>query len=826
MSVATPTARTARVKVATAGGVVTYEKVATALGWYWRSDAPRSTLKAALRRPTGFHKVASLGGDPEGSFEQAFSSLAYTYLKDKAPQLLDHVVGFQLMERNEDSTKAVGIFGIKLGDQWLYAPSFFLNGELKGHELLYVKKQDCFVPLKENWINYLKGHEPHLLGQGSKQDAYQLGGLAPDVSRLSNLPGLGKLSCDMQSWAVPYLPVHAAATTKAASYLAGHANLAAVLDLRKVAESDVAYAGALFKAASDYPAIKLAFDRFYGRDFFPKVGRTLRERALNKQASFLVEPPPAPRPRAPRYLVPDPEEKRAEEAAEQRAKLKVYDDVSLTKNRPELDDEERGKLLRDGVLIKDERDPHATSIPYDTQVLQVLANPRESGLYELLEKPTSFDKFLVVSHPYSQNGREDFSTAVRLGDGKAWLNAHPSNLWVRKVEEADAYRDWLEKQDGGTDLKVGSTYVAVGETGDGTVPFVVRDKLSDECYSVDFECYAHFRYERPKTLPSLADGFDSADTYPSYSAKLHVTKARGCKPRTVRGELFVPESYKFLKVKECDEKDPEASKPRPVEPGRLDDIQLLFSEKTAALRLIVDGPDYTVRGRGGDTRRDYKGALVHLVRDHGLTEKAARVMLKEAAYKGSANYRIKYAESYGQTVGRGPDSPSFPAPWLGTEFNGPNAVRANYPQEELLPVPQLDSSRTDPSTYYPWHNFEYDQNQMSTVQEAGESGNKEVFDSSMLSSMLKSMNQTSAIDRYLPALMKSLDKLGRILMMFFYHQEEFADRYGKQDLPELEDSLRNTFENMGDVVLFLKQKSVNTYTDHLGDPDIEDAAED
>ena len=95
-------------------------------------------------------KNANLGGSGgETEFEQAFSSLAYSYLRDKAPRLLDNMVGFQLVERNEDNTKAVGVFGINIDKQWLYAPVFFLNGDLKGHELLYVKSNDSFVPMKD-----------------------------------------------------------------------------------------------------------------------------------------------------------------------------------------------------------------------------------------------------------------------------------------------------------------------------------------------------------------------------------------------------------------------------------------------------------------------------------------------------------------------------------------------------------------------------------------------------------------------------------------------------------------------------------------------------
>ena len=137
-------------------------------------------------------KSANLGGSGgETEFEQAFSSLAYAYLRDKAPRLLDHMVGFQLVDRNEDNTKAMGIFGFQVDRQWLYAPVFFLNGDLKGHELLYMKNNDSFIPMKENWINYVMSRKPHVLGESSSDQLRDLGGIYPDILSLSTPPSLG-----------------------------------------------------------------------------------------------------------------------------------------------------------------------------------------------------------------------------------------------------------------------------------------------------------------------------------------------------------------------------------------------------------------------------------------------------------------------------------------------------------------------------------------------------------------------------------------------------------------------------------------------------------
>jgi hypothetical protein len=134
------------------------------------------------------HKIASIGGDQETQFEQAFASLAYTYIKDKAPRLLDFLVGFQLVDRNDDNTKAIGIFGFNVGKTWLYSPVFFLNGDLKGHELLYLKEQDMFVPMKENWVNYVISKKPHVLGNSVRGTSQNLNIQNPDIRSLSIPP--------------------------------------------------------------------------------------------------------------------------------------------------------------------------------------------------------------------------------------------------------------------------------------------------------------------------------------------------------------------------------------------------------------------------------------------------------------------------------------------------------------------------------------------------------------------------------------------------------------------------------------------------------------
>lgn len=828
------------------GCATTQMKTASARRTWWENDTElRQYLNA--HSTESFQKSAAIGGEQEGQFEQAFSSLAYAYLKDKSPRLLDFIVGFQLVDRNEDNTKAIGIFGFKVGEQWLYAPVFFLNGDMKGHELLYIKNQDLFVPLKENWVNYLISRKPHVLGESSPQKTQQLGGLMPNLRKLAR-PPLGTKQgaaedIHIDDWAMPMMPVIGAFAVKQA-FDKAHDDLKDRLDLRNfLSLSPHLVKAAYEKCYKAYPAIKAAFDKFYGPDFFTqvKVAADVRANDLTKRpvkkASFLLPP----KKKKPSLFLIEPKQDEEVQHPVKTGSLRVLHlndylkfagdkkvDMEapggFKKNKPELTESEREKLLQDGVLIKDERDPVSTSIAYNTQVRMELGNPLETGLYEVLEKPGKFAEMLVISAPHDGSGKKSFALVVRKAAPKNWLNTHATNLWVKQCDcpvKADFVK-YVEGLDGVESLTKGGTYIAIGEQGAGTVPFTVRDVYENGTYRVDYKNYARFGQDRAAYLPSLGDNNDPY--YSAYDQLVHINQREGSSLRSTNGELSIPKSFKIIKVEDppkpkkkdfdltescapcCNDS---GSENEPIQPGSIVDVQMALHEKQAKVHIHDLGANeiYIKSAVHGNKQMDKTAALISLVTEHGFSEKQARDMLKEAAalfYQNRpATFFVKYASPFLQP---GPSAPQFPEPMTGTEQNGYNSVSSIYPQEDFLPVDGLDSHMTDPSIYDPF--FEPDQGAMQVAQQAANSGQKEVFDASMISGMLKAVRQDSLVDRYLGDLMKSLDKLARILFMFYWHQEEFEDRYGKQDLPELEDALRNSFEMLGDVVLFLKEKSV------------------
>lgn len=119
--------------------------------------------------------------------ETNLDSLELSIRKELAPALYrDHNMGFQLLEADDTEEKASGVRVFLIGEKlWLYAPIFFISGEIMGDELLYIKNKDVFVPFDEDWVNYLLSKEPLTLGSpGTRSEK----STEPDFTPFTRIP--------------------------------------------------------------------------------------------------------------------------------------------------------------------------------------------------------------------------------------------------------------------------------------------------------------------------------------------------------------------------------------------------------------------------------------------------------------------------------------------------------------------------------------------------------------------------------------------------------------------------------------------------------------
>lgn len=766
-------------------------------------------------------KTAEIGGRGDDvAFEQAFSNLAHAYLRDSAPKLMDHEIGFQLLDRNRENTKAVGVFAFKVGSMWLYAPVFFLNGDLKGHELLYIKNQDMFVPLKENWVNYLINRKPSILGSGIDKNLTQFGQRQPDFTQLSRSPakfGSAQPTLkEMMTAAMPTIAKCATMNTKLAFEELGH-SLSLPAFLKQAGLETIA---SLIKTCQYAPQIAAAIDEFHGLDIVREamVMAKFREDSANsKIASVLSDAPETPK-------------------AESTLKVVTYDATVQTALPPGHTEEDQEKLLRDGVLILDKRDRDNVSVPYQIQVEQKLFNPTQSGLYMVLVKPGEIEKCYIAVYPQGPAKRSDFVTVVRTEGKPEWINTRADHVFCFSRVEGDEFDSWFNGLPDANSVSKSGRYMAISKSGDSTAPFrVIREygetEFGGNAYEVHMEDHSKFP---PKGSISPCCYTDPLN-YDKYrdGVRIHLNAKGGRSLRASMGDIFVPDSFKLLKCapgEDDGEVDGQStcgcgeSENPPLMPGSLADAQLVMMQKLSSLTVYHNGTAVEIHSPKKqliEKELSEKQALVSLVAKHGLREKNAREILSRAKAKRKFACHVKYANPYGapMMIQNAPTAPADPGPVMGGESIMGTSVPTQLGIDVGVPVPGMSASQTDRSVYNP--NTQLDQGAVQQVMQAAQTGQREVFDTAMIGTMLRAVRDDGLVDRYMGELTKGLDKLGRILFMFYWHGDRFADRYGKADMPELEDSLRNAFEMLGDVILFLKQKTIEPYPEESsGDVDL------
>lgn len=101
-------------------------------------------------------KVASMTEPDDVDIEKTFADIASGFVANKVGDLMkdQYRIGFEVVKKNEDNTRMLGVFAFKVDKQLLFAPVFFLSGEIKG-PLLYRCDSKQFVPANKDWASYL-----------------------------------------------------------------------------------------------------------------------------------------------------------------------------------------------------------------------------------------------------------------------------------------------------------------------------------------------------------------------------------------------------------------------------------------------------------------------------------------------------------------------------------------------------------------------------------------------------------------------------------------------------------------------------------------------
>lgn len=759
--------------------------------------------------------------------EATLADLAVQTVSEKLPSIFDYYLGFELIERNDEGTRAAGLLGFQIKDQLCYIPVMFLNGRIKGHEMIRLDGPDLYISGSKQWVEFLASTTPGGAAAG-----------APDM----NWPRGGVSGAQLQVYRTPQTGSGKVASSDDGPDL---------IDFLKAAGADVHRD--FLKAAQARPGVMEGILTHYGDRIMIPWSEFAVHGETSKAADLLSD-------------AGDPEEGPA---------LMVVTDPSSV-DAGKLDEEGRALLMETGIAIVDSRPESDRTIVIKEETRQRFGNPEETAVYELVSYDLSLNEVLASPTPFPiEDVRKPLPGHI-LVDVSAGLAFHAHNPdngnlerrspVVRHVDpDGRKLRKVLDGAKPLSSMKVGKTYVMV-DTGDCprvSAPFEVLNKAG-----------ARFRCRTPREIswnlndrhnwwprPSkIEDDFQrirgaSPHVYGPASAEVlnsgvwvETIDGLGGEPYRTDSSVAVPERFRVIEARLVSEDDipgsggcrdtngastmldgsgDRGSDAMKVVPARMGEVNAIIHfaarpgslPKTASVHGIrtlrverVSGGLREIQVQWNGKTASYREphmAVAALVRGIGLGEADARSIVSRASSYERVSEDLLHPKMA--------DGGSMDIPWPDmddgygeTPYSGtPMTTRIIGISQGTPEDPDIDPFDHDRADYGAISR------QMAggmgeLVERAAQSGVKQVFDASAMSMLLNTSRVQSRIDEdYLPYLIKGVDRACRLLLQFYWHNAEFSDTYGKDEMAEFEDVLLTYIKLGGKTVLFLKQKSAN-----------------
>ena len=786
---------------------------------------------------------------PDQDFERAFAILAHAELAQKAPGLMSYLIGFQIVNKNDDGSRAAGVFGFKVGEQWYYAPVFWMNGKIRGYDLLYIVGQDLFVPLQESWVNYVTNRRPYVMGEPElDKNLTQLGVMQPDFTIFRRSP-LTKGACEkafaegtFEAWCKP-----------AAMYVLPNDAKYADLDKRAsltnvLSNVEPEYTEALLKAMSGNHKFAEAVYHFYDPAELAEVAKSVGRESIFKKADLNSE-----------NMISS-----KGDADDTKVKILYGTNNIDPDTMKQLTAKQREQLMRGDAVVYDGREADTRSEVYrNPEYEQVFQTPGKSGCWKVMTRSNGVQDCLVSIHmrPIGRAAVPPRASVVVDLDNSKYVMCGVQDILARTEVDPMNWSDKYDSFRSAQNVGAGDIGVFVTKHYVCTQPFKVLKSSTDTdgskilCVRVDDSISpskSNFGVVKddlkPPTQPEMARtmvrqdrvvGNDSdfggavccggSDNNIEYK---YNTSAFYCDQGTPAREApFDSEAHKRM----CQGHHIKLTK-KPVSMSNVQDTLIVCQDDVRFIPIKVDAKtakkdwggwgsldlagqadmDVQLRKMGmdkvtlyydGDAEFNITSSVVRekraglgrtlsvLMNDLGMSENDARTLLKEARVgKEKVECLVKLA---------------YKPPMLSMDPQSTydSTYRAN------VQVPQQDVATIPSNAPYPnmQESIEpiVDSHAQNMATGASDQGQKEVFDLSLLSSLIRSSGDIDGkIQDFLKEVILGNDRIGRIMFLYYWHNQDFSDRYGDKDLSELEDLLRETFKSVGDLVLFLKQKSI------------------
>lgn len=693
----------------------------------------------------------------ETGFEQKFGQLVDAHLNEKLPSLTNYRVGFQVIDKTEEGDRAVGIAAFVVNDVWLYIPIFFLKGDLRGSDLIYVKQRDIFVPAVDNWITTISERGLEVLGQPSNSEDQDFFAAPEDTNVFLSSSEFGKTAAFDDNSIVDYEEV--------CEMFKCYKDASMPVDLEK----DLERLGPT--AAKTFSNTVMRNEKF-ANAVFTHYGVNSVESMLMKCARIYAN---SQKTAAPEDVV-------------------FYTDP-MSKEAAELGDTEKGLLLRNDVYVRDTR-TNFSKIYEDEVGTGVIQNPTSPGIYDVYMQNGEFKSFIVLTAKCVDEDTDMFRQRQNnVGHGVCLIDVNKPTKYIRKknqevfckpstnISEAD-----VKSLQGGKkaslrslrDVKIGTNLLFVTSPDNA-----VETKLVGKQTDGDGSLVVVVSNTAGTLSKEMALNTSDGEIVIEFTGREGRLKVKG-------DHLFVPSHCRvFLREPESKEFRVSLGTPETIyqvmhKQAGLNRVQLFATQGTMEIKTASGSTGLLSRNEG----------LRHLIKDHGVfAGQAMQLWNRAKRSKGNrTSFLIKHAGPYDAGRYGTSEKPFLGGPSANEEYAVKGEVQ--YEGGKALTGPKAsDNSNILPAEA------------VDKATQASQAGIKEVFDVAVLEGLVDKTDISELRKDYLKDMIQGMDKVGRMLFLFYWHRDEFEDRYGAEDLVKLEDTLKDVFTSLGDLVLFLKNKT-------------------
>lgn len=723
-------------------------------------------------------KVASMTEADDHDIEKAFSDMANGFVTNRVGDLMkdEHRIGFEIVKKNDDNTRMLGIFAFKVDKDLIFAPVFFLSGEIKG-PLLYRCDNKRFVPANKDWAAYLIEHMNEPQGRGIHRSKAMQSESRVNMDRLLSHPTKEasiKAAATEEFGEDIYYGIGKAIIKQADSHI--------LKEFLQEHDTGLKAAELIEKAASmensDEFVLRLA--QCYGdpSNFMPD-----KFTYTEKQAA-------------------------AQEEARRLELVYEFDKSAAAK---------ADQYFKDGFYLFDNRYLEDTCKCYvQDDALDGLESVTDAGKYDILGEDGNLITDCVCFHYSDDNTkRTNYSTKQHkrenllvIKDGKFKLIE--SALGVKRTEGAKC-RDL----GGDTTVNEGSLYVAYVECADSIAGiYHIIDKKSVDgiqyCkayrlgrWDVLDNKYYNYKYMHSKDLVKsdphskfiINKDLEQSDLEKGVFGK----DARFIRINTKKSEYDTTEISVVDNLENSHKHDVWV-----YDKFNLPTLSITFNKSASYPYQIHD----TIE-KQSSIGLDRKEILIKLASDlmlpaedaYMLTEKAEQSGKVDFLYDGidklAARIRIigrpEWKEEISETGLQQGNDQRFVLRIAGDQ----NTHEVPHIGDALNPttstgLPNLTVVSTDPA-------------QLRDLADTYRLPN--VFEHGVVGTLADTFDANRMLDKYLPKLHEALDAIGRTLFLFYWKPDDFERQYGQDDMNNLEAQLESEFESFGALTLNLAKKT-------------------